>query len=44
MVDLLGRLVGVLAELGISDLSQKSDGTLLQLAGQIGPDVRDGDG
>ena len=34
----------MLTKLGISDLSEEVDGTLLQVAGQIGPDVRDGDG
>ena len=44
MVDLLSRKVCVLADLGVSELSEEADGPLLQVAGQAGPDMREGDG
>src|SRR5438874_1817967 len=44
MMDVLGRWLGLSVEPGQSDLSEESDGTLLQVAGQVGPDRRKGEG
>ena len=44
MMDLLGRWLGLLTELGKSELGEETDGPLLQVAGQARPDGRKRDG